>query len=486
MSDAAPGPSRRFPFIAAGVLLVLGHAVPAAALAGIGTAFVQVDALRPDLARRADARIATIATVVGHVVGSVALTLVWGLIIIPGWLLSRLVRRDGLGSGPGWGAHPDGDDATTVDAFGLEPRLTRPTTLGQRLVTNGPLVLGWLGIAVALNYGAGWVWDELVGSHDTPAAIALAPIDDPALIAERPALADQAGAADLLAGHQALQYRYRPFLMEELVDGEYGGIVVREGRRHTWEPTILGDGAPEIWLFGGSTVFGKGQRDDHTIASALARLAARAETPIRVVNFGNPGYTSYQEWQLFERRLAAGARPEVAVFLDGTADLEAQAEAPSADPTHFNRLRVDQNVTGEAEQVIGLGELDDRYLEDSLIGGIWDRVQGVFGADPAGAASASIADNAADLGARARLLITHLGERYSVPVLFAREPEPIGGPTQAAYRVVTDRLTDTDADLSGLLRGRDELYLDWIHVNETGAALIADALIAEVSPYLGP
>lgn len=485
MTGAAPGPSRRVPFVAAGVLYLLGHAVPAAVLAGIGTALVQLDALRPDLAGRADARIATVAAGIGHVVGLVALTLVWGLIVVPGWVLTSLFRGDGLGAGRGWGVHPGGDDATAQDAFGLEPRLARPATLGQRLVTNIPLVLGWLGIAVALNYGAGWAWDELVGSHDTPAALALAPIDDPAVIAQRPALAEQAGAVDLLTDYQSLQYRYRPFLMEELVDGDYSGIEVQDGRRRTWEPPELAQDAPEIWLFGGSTVFGRGQRDDHTVASELARLAARADMPTRVVNFGNPGYTSYQEWQLFERRLAAGARPEVAVFLDGTADLEVQAEAASADPTHFNRRRVDQTVTGEADEVITLGDLDDQYLEHSLIGGLWDRVQGVFGADPAGAATTSIADNAADLGARARVLTAHLGERYGVPVLFAREPEPTGGPTHSAYRVVSDRLTDTDADLSTLLEGRDELYFDWIHVNETGAALIADRLFTELAPYLG-
>lgn len=485
MTDAPATSSRRFTFIVAAVLYLLGQAVAAAVLAGIGTTLVQLDALRPDLAHRVDTRVAQIATGLGHVVGIVALTLVWGLLLVPGWLLTRVLHRDGLATGPGWATHPEDQDAGAEDAFGLEPRLAEPPGVAQHLLATVPLVVGWIGIAVAANYAAGWVWDEYVGGHDLPGAVALAPLDEPAVIAERPAMADQPGAADLLDGYQALQYRYRPFLMEELVDGDYGGIVVRNGLRHTWEPADLPEEAPEIWLFGGSTVFGRGQRDDHTIASEVARLADREGQPVRVVNLGNPGYTSYQEWQLFERRLASGARPAVALFLDGTADLEVQAEAASPDPTHFNRRRVDQTITGSVDEVVGIDDLDDRYLEDSLVGGLWDRVEDLFSIEPAGAAAAPIADNAADLGARARLLTRYLGEREAVPVVFVREPEPIGGPTRSAYREVTDRLQDTDLDLSGLLAGREDLYLDWIHVNETGAALIAEGLLPEVAPYLG-
>lgn len=478
------GPGRRFPFVIAGVLALLGHALPAAVLAAFGTTMAQLDAVRPDLTRRADARITAVATGLGHGVGAVALTLVWALLLIPAWCITRLLRRDGLDAGRGWAAHPVAEDTAPTDAFGVEPRMAVPASIGQRLTTFVPLALGWLAIAVALNYGAGWLWDEFVGSHDTPAAIALAPLDDPAVIARRPALVDQVWALDHLTDYQSLEYRYRPFLMEELVDGTYGDIVVRDARRRTFEPAGLGADAPEIWLFGGSTVFGKGQRDDHTVASELARLAAAGGTPVRVLNFGNPGYTSYQEWQVFERQLASGRRPAVAVFLDGTADLEVQAEAPTPDPTHFNRRRVDMILTGEAAEVVGLEDLGARYLEDSLIGRLWNNVESLVGIDPAGAAETSIADNATDLGARARLLTAYLGERDDVSVLFVREPRPIGGPTRSAYRSVTERLTDTDIDLSRLLDGREDLYLDWIHVNETGAALIADRLFEEVDDYL--
>jgi len=485
--SARPSPPKRWPpFVVAAVLAVLGHHWPAALLVGIGVGLIQLDAIRPAAGQRADAGLAAFASALARAVGGVALTLVWALLLVPAALIGRLFRIDGLGRGAGWAGHPSSKESMPTDAFGPEPRVGLPVTVVRRLVTVVPLALGWLVIAVAANYAIGWLWDDALGSHDTPAAVALDPTEEPAVGARRVALADQPEAMQHLTDYQSLDYRYRPFLMVELVDGAYGDIVVGDGRRRTYEPPGLPLDAPEIWVFGGSTAFGKGQRDDHTVASELARLAHEAGTPTRVVNFGNPAYTSYQEWQLFERQLAHRSPPRAAVFLDGTADVEVQLEAPTPEPTHFNRRRLDRTLTG-GEELRELDDLGDRYLDDSLIGQLWQEVEDLVGMDAAGADGPSIADNAADLGARARLLTNYLGERDGVPVVFVREPTPIGGPGRSAYRTVTDRVAaTTDLDLSGLLDGRDDLYLDWIHVNEVGAAMVAAALFEPVQAYIEP
>jgi hypothetical protein len=51
--------------------------------------------------------------------------------------------------------------------------------------------------------------------------------------------------------------------------------VDERGLRRTWNPAA----SPEdraVWVFGGSTVWGTGVRDDHTIPSELSRLLAEA------------------------------------------------------------------------------------------------------------------------------------------------------------------------------------------------------------------
>ncbi len=77
-----------------------------------------------------------------------------------------------------------------------------------------------------------------------------------------------------------------------------------------------------VLLFGGSTSFGYGVRDGDSVASYLqAELGALAPPRApRVYNFGRGAYYSSQERVLFERLLAQGVRPDLAVFVDGLND----------------------------------------------------------------------------------------------------------------------------------------------------------------------
>jgi lysophospholipase L1-like esterase len=73
-----------------------------------------------------------------------------------------------------------------------------------------------------------------------------------------------------------------------------------------------------VWVFGGSAAFGYGtQRDEHTIASDIARRAEADGVRIRVRNFAYPGYQNYQETLKLSQLLATGGRPDVVIFYDG-------------------------------------------------------------------------------------------------------------------------------------------------------------------------
>lgn len=90
-----------------------------------------------------------------------------------------------------------------------------------------------------------------------------------------------------------------------------------------------------VFVFGGSTIFGYGVPDAETVPSFLGeRLSALfPEKEPRVYNFGREGYYSVQERVLFEKLLASGSVPDVAVFIDGLND-------PELDEPYFSqRLR---------------------------------------------------------------------------------------------------------------------------------------------------
>ena len=84
-----------------------------------------------------------------------------------------------------------------------------------------------------------------------------------------------------------------------------------------------------VFLFGGSTMFGYGVSDDDTVASCLQRaLAGKTVRPCKVYNFGKGHYYSTQERILFEQLLTSGAIPDMVLFMDGLNDFHSLDDKP--------------------------------------------------------------------------------------------------------------------------------------------------------------
>ena len=102
--------------------------------------------------------------------------------------------------------------------------------------------------------------------------------------------------------------------------GRYVNVV--GGERVTLAPRPCTCRPVQVWLVGGSAVFGFGQRDDYTIASDLTRMASAEGLRVHVRNLGVPGYTLWQEYQALLSRLTSNPeRPDLLIFYDGFNDL---------------------------------------------------------------------------------------------------------------------------------------------------------------------
>ncbi|MBZ0307111.1 MAG: SGNH/GDSL hydrolase family protein, partial [Anaerolineae bacterium] len=80
--------------------------------------------------------------------------------------------------------------------------------------------------------------------------------------------------------------------------------------------------AYNIFVFGGSTTFGTGVADDHTIPFYMQQQiqAAYPTQKLYVYNFANPAFVSSQERMRFESLLRDGYVPDAAIFIDGLND----------------------------------------------------------------------------------------------------------------------------------------------------------------------
>jgi hypothetical protein len=121
-----------------------------------------------------------------------------------------------------------------------------------------------------------------------------------------------------------VQFRERPF------DGTYihvDGIGLRRVRNQCpWPPSAAN---LNVFVFGGSTAFGFGVADFETIPSLLQeQLRTRFGERVAVYNFSTGGYYSSQEDVRFERLLAKGFVPQVAVFVDGLNEFTHEKDEP--------------------------------------------------------------------------------------------------------------------------------------------------------------
>jgi len=120
--------------------------------------------------------------------------------------------------------------------------------------------------------------------------------------------------AAILDWHSYVYWRLRPF------HGRYMNVD-ENGIRRTWQsPDSAAAGALNIFMLGGSTTWGNGSRDDHTVPSELSRLLHEHGVKAHVTNFGESGYVSMQELITLELQLRKGNIPDLVVFYDGVND----------------------------------------------------------------------------------------------------------------------------------------------------------------------
>lgn len=94
-----------------------------------------------------------------------------------------------------------------------------------------------------------------------------------------------------------------------------------KGLRRNWQPKVDNTDPLRILVFGGSTVWGTGARDEHTIPSYLAKSLDSRSIACQVVNCGETGYVARQELIMLTTMLQEGERPDIVVFYDGVNDV---------------------------------------------------------------------------------------------------------------------------------------------------------------------
>jgi lysophospholipase L1-like esterase len=260
-------------------------------------------------------------------------------------------------------------------------------------------------------------------------------------------------------------------------------VNVHAGRRDTWKPPACGDCERlRVWVYGGSTTFGLGQRDEHTIPSVLARAAWEDGVVLDVENRGVGGDTHWEAAQRFAWDVTRDLAPDMVVFYDGTNEIMA------------TRFSVDPAT---APSVIP-AELWQEYLEQ--VGEDVDTPPGAVatGDDPPPSTAEEVGHVVAQRYERSRTLSRAIAERSGAQPVWVWQPAaerhvPSGedvaveGRDWALRRLdaAQELLGDDVVDLSTVFDDFDAvLFYDQIHTNEVGAELVGRELYSRVRPQI--
>ncbi|MCB1041116.1 MAG: hypothetical protein KDA94_16520, partial [Acidimicrobiales bacterium] len=254
-------------------------------------------------------------------------------------------------------------------------------------------------------------------------------------------------------------------------------VAVEHGHRRT---LANGDAGPVVWIFGGSAAWGSGQRDGHTIAAELSRLAAASRRPIRVVNFGVFAYTAAQEAAAFERATNEHDPPNLVIFYDGYNDVEVsmvgQLEGLPAGSEAVAPLTV---LRGS--RVLHREEGQPATTTDGRVAGVIAAYARAMSAARSTAQAHGVEvvqvwqPNAftRDLTAMERQDLEDRG--YSADIVSAHAE---------LHAKIRAALPAEVIDLSDALDDAPTVYLDPVHTSERGAAIVAAALYRQINSTL--
>jgi hypothetical protein len=114
-----------------------------------------------------------------------------------------------------------------------------------------------------------------------------------------------------------IYWRRKPFT------GKYINID-QQGIRYTKQWTFPKNETQrviKIFMFGGSTLWGTGARDDYTIPSLLGKFLSEHAVNVKITNFGELGYVNTQEVIYLFLQLQKNNMPDIVVFYDGFNDV---------------------------------------------------------------------------------------------------------------------------------------------------------------------
>ena len=362
----------------------------------------------------------------------------------------------------------------------------RVLTAGYRAVAY--VTLSTIGLFLVLELTA------LVVAGDTGLSVPLAPAE---LWRQIPGYGSEEWAERYWEEEAGLEMRYERYVTWRTAP--FAGETINvsaDGVRHT-PGAATSSNALEVWLFGGSGMWGTGSPDWGTVAAYLQRGLQGASRPVRIRNLAERAYVSTQDLLRLVLELQAGRVPDMVVFYNGFNDL---GPAIGGEPGgHLSEAR----ISGRLDRPIATWLATSHVV--SLVR--W-MTQGRPGVDQLAQPGERdrLAEEVIETYLRTYKVVDSLSRAYSFPYLFFWQPALVASAKPSTeiedliragqepeytrlVRRVYERIGEEAAarvNLQTLANALDRetapLWLDGVHLTPQGNKIIAEAMTEYVAP----
>ena len=275
-------------------------------------------------------------------------------------------------------------------------------------------------------------------------------------------------------------------------EGPYSGSTItidRDGYRLHKGAATTSPQESDVWMFGGSTMWGWGAPDDGTIPALLERT-----TNARVFNFAQTAYTAHQSLNLMLRKYAEGGAPRDVVFYDGVNEVEHCGADRDFYATQWQTMVREALHDGQFRDGSALLEVfrPSAWAAQKLLKALGRDKEAGYECASAPDRARLIARAFALTWSAARAVVEQHGGRFhpvlqpvayiGAPQLAHLEgqlPEIYGPEYRALYAAIREELDKAGVaytDMTAAFDGEDYLYFDFCHVTPSGNEKIARGL----------
>lgn len=288
--------------------------------------------------------------------------------------------------------------------------------------------------------------------------------------------------------------------------------VNAQGIRKTWQENSLPKASNydvDIYMFGGSTMWGTGARDEYTIPSQLTKLLANKNIYPQTINYGESSFTSSQGLLTLISELRSGKRPDVVIFYDGFNDATAaliQGEAGL--PYNEHHRKSEYNVHKKSIATTFIDHLWSKLSIKRFTTSLSRYFSVTTRVEQTDVERAKLAKAVADYYIENLLMLQALAKQYQFTYFAYWQPNLFDKRQQSAYEssqkvsyqemrlgsfyhqvnryleqsVVEKNYQGHFANISNVFAEVDApMFVDLIHLGESGNLAIAEKMVDEVA-----